>query len=159
MLGGYAAEDLALADVSTGAENDLKQATELATKMVAHYGMSERLGPAYYEHAVEHPFLGQRVATNGGASDATVHAIEDETRRLLGEAVTTARDRITANRPVLDRLVAALLAHETLEGYELAALLGTPASSAEAPAPASENTANEGKRSWINSAYASTRNA
>jgi cell division protease FtsH len=163
ILGGYAAEDLALADISTGAENDLKQATDLATKMVAHYGMSDRLGPAYYEHGVEHPFLGQRVATNGGASDATVHAIEDETRRLLAEALATARDRIAANRPLLDRLVAELIAAETLEGYRLAALLGTPASSAAAPAPAPvpapENTANEGKRSWISSAYASTRNA
>jgi cell division protease FtsH len=151
MLGGYAAEELALADVSTGAENDLKQATELATKMVAHYGMSEQLGPAYYEHDVEHPFLGQRVATNGGASDATIHAIEAETRRLLGEALATARDRIAANRPLLDRLAAALLATETLEGHELAALLGPAASSAAAPAPApaAEHTANEGKRSWI----------
>jgi cell division protease FtsH len=131
MLGGYAAEELALADISTGAENDLKQATDLATNMVAHYGMSDRLGPIYYEHHAEHPFLGQRIATAGGASDATVHVIEEETRRLLGEALVTARDTIAGHRPTLDRLAAALLARETLERDELAVVLAVATPEAE----------------------------
>ena len=64
LMGGYAAERLVLGSISTGAENDLKEATRLASHMVAHYGMSERLGPVYYDHEAEHPFLGQRIGTD-----------------------------------------------------------------------------------------------
>jgi cell division protease FtsH len=131
MMGGYAAEQLALADISTGAESDLKQAADLATSMVAHYGMSERLGPIYYEHRTEHPFLGRRIATDGSASDATIHAIEEETRRIIGEALAVATDAVTKNRGVLDRLIGALLEKETLERAELEAVLGS--SAAESP--------------------------
>jgi cell division protease FtsH len=124
LLGGHAAEEAVLADVSTGAESDLKQATELATKMVAHYGMSTELGPVYYEHRAEHPFLGQRLATNGGASDATIHAIETETRRMIADARAHAVDTIEKHRAALDHLVAELLQHETLERDALEAILG-----------------------------------
>jgi cell division protease FtsH len=113
--------------VSTGAENDLKAATDIATNMVAHYGMSDRLGPVYHEHKIEHPFLGQRIATEGGTSDATVHAIEDETRRMIGDALKVATDLLTVNRAALDRLAAALLERETLERAELDAVLGAGA--------------------------------
>jgi cell division protease FtsH len=113
--------------VSTGAENDLKAATDIATNMVAHYGMSERLGPVYHEHKIENPFLGQRIATEGGTSDATVHAIEDETGRMIGDALKVAIDLLGANRAALDRLAAALLEKETLERGELDAVLGVGA--------------------------------
>jgi cell division protease FtsH len=115
MMGGYAAEQLVLGEVSTGAESDLKQATELATQMVAHYGMSDRLGPVYFDYHVERPFLGKRVATEGGASEITGHLIEKETQRLLGEALGVAREVVTQRRATLDRLAAALVQHETLE--------------------------------------------
>jgi cell division protease FtsH len=115
LMGGYAAEQLVLGEVSTGAESDLKQAADLATEMVAHYGMSERLGPVYFEHHVEHPFLGKRVATEGGASDVTAHTIEKETQRLMGEALGAARAVVGQHRAALDRLAQALLERETLE--------------------------------------------
>jgi cell division protease FtsH len=137
LMGGYAAEQLLLGDASTGAESDLKQATELATSMVAHYGMSDRLGPVYYEHRIEHPFLGQRIATEGGTSDATVHAIEDETRRMIGEALAVATDTVAKQRAALDHLVAALLEKETLERSELETTLA--ATGTESPTPASES--------------------
>jgi cell division protease FtsH len=124
LLGGYAAERLVLGEVSTGAEHDLAEVTRLASKMVAHYGMSEALGPVRYEVHEEHAFLGQRIATDGGTSDATVHAIETEARALIGRALATATATITAQRPQLERLIAALLEHETLERAALAALLG-----------------------------------
>ena len=125
LMGGQAAERLVLDSVSTGAENDLKEATRLASRMVAHFGMSERLGPVYYDHDAEHPFLGMRVATEGGTSAATASVIEEEARRLLGVASDEATDLLVAQRAVLDRLCAALLEHESLERDELAALLGT----------------------------------
>jgi cell division protease FtsH len=124
LMGGHAAEDVVLGDVSTGAENDLQQATDLATDMVAHYGMSDEVGPVYYEHQTEHPFLGRRIATGGSASDVTIHAIDDATRRLIVEARAHAVEMISTNRETVDRLVAALLDEETLEGERLAAVLG-----------------------------------
>ncbi len=122
LMGGYAAERLLLGSTSTGAESDLKEATELAMKMAAHYGMSERLGPVYYEHHAEHPFLGQRIATDGGTSDATVHAIEEESRALLSRALDEVSALLRSRRSELDKLIAALLEQETLEPHDLLAL-------------------------------------
>ena len=121
-LGGYAAERLVYGDNSTGAENDLEEATRLASKMVAHYGMSECLGPAYYEHDVEHALLGQRVASDHSISDATIHAIERETRRLLDRTLETTLQLLAAHRNELNRLTRALLEHETLEADALKAV-------------------------------------
>jgi cell division protease FtsH len=127
LMGGYASERLILGSISTGAENDLKEATRLASHMVAHYGMSERLGPAYYDHEAEHPFLGQRMGSDSGTSPSTIGAIEEEARRILARALEEAKVLLTERRGVLDRLVAALLEHENLERDELATILGTPA--------------------------------
>ncbi|HEY1553858.1 MAG TPA: ATP-dependent zinc metalloprotease FtsH [Kofleriaceae bacterium] len=124
LLGGYASERAVLGDVSTGAEHDLREATRLASKMVANYGMSDQMGPVHYDVHEEHPFLGQRIATDGGTSDATVHAIEDEARKLLADSLAQATSAIAAYRAELDRLVGALLEHETLEQAELARVLG-----------------------------------
>ena len=127
LMGGHAAERLVLASISTGAENDLKQATRLASRMVAHFGMSERLGPVYYDHDAEHPFLGMRVATEGGTSPTTTNAIEEEARRLLRVALDEAGEILAQHRPLLDRLCDALVERESLDRDELAALLGTSA--------------------------------
>ena len=137
LMGGYAAERLVFGKVSTGAENDLKQATKIATKMVAHYGMSKTFGPVYREHDAEHPFLGQRIATDAGVSDATIHAIEDEARKVLQKGLDEASRLLEVRRAELERLVQALLDNETVEGQELQELLGAPTGSAiEAPGPA-----------------------
>ena len=118
-----------LGSISSGAENDLKEATELAFKMVAHFGMSERIGPVYHEHDTEHPFLGHALATEGGTSDATVHAIEEEARRILRRALDEAGALLERQRPTLDCLYAALLERESLERDELVAILGAGAAS------------------------------
>ena len=127
LMGGHAAERLVLASISTGAENDLKEATRLASRMVANFGMSERLGPVYYDHDAEHPFLGMRVATEGGTSPATTNAIEEEARRILRRALDEAGALLERQRPALDRLYAALLERESLERDELVAILGASA--------------------------------
>jgi cell division protease FtsH len=134
LMGGYASERLILGSISTGAENDLKEATRLASHMVAHYGMSERLGPAYYDHEAEHPFLGQRMGSDSGTSPSTIGVIEEESRRILGRALEEASAMLSKQRVELDRLVAALLEHETLEREELATILGK-AGSRESAAP------------------------
>ena len=132
LMGGYAAERLVLGSISTGAANDLKEATQVASRMVSQYGMSQRLGPVFYDHDTEHPFLGQRVAVDGGTSAATAAAIEEEARALLGRALEQATALLTGHRAELDRLYASLLEHESLERDELTAILG-PRNGAKAP--------------------------
>ena len=123
-MGGLAAETLVLGNPSSGAEHDLKGATDLAFEMIAHYGMSEWLGPVYHQHKTQQTFLGQTLAMEGATSDATVHAIELEVKRVLSEAAEAAKMTIRDHRVAYDRLVAALLEHETIERDELTALLG-----------------------------------
>jgi cell division protease FtsH len=127
LLGGYAAESQILGTVSTGSENDLREATNLAFKMVAQYGMSPKIGPIFFEHRAEHPFLGQRIAMDTGTSDQTSHAIEDEVRRALAVALDAAKNAIDDHHDAHKRLVDALLSHETLEKGELDAVLAQPA--------------------------------
>jgi cell division protease FtsH len=139
LMGGRAAERLILGETSSGAAHDLKQATEIAVKMVAHYGMSERLGPVFHEHRTEHPFLGQTLATEGGTSDATVHLIEEEARKILERAMLAAERLINEHRAGYDRLVAALLERESVEKEEIVTLLGPssgPAAAVAVPAAA-----------------------
>lgn len=132
LMGGFAAEQLVLGETSSGAENDLKRASDIAFKMVAHYGMSERFGPVFHEHRTEHPFLGQVLATEGGTSDATVHAIEEEARGILKQAADRARSTIEEHRAGYDRLVSTLIERESIEKQDLVSLLG-PTVSASGP--------------------------
>ncbi len=124
LMGGYSAESILLGDTSSGAESDLKQATDIAFKMVAHYGMSDRVGPVYHEHRSEHPFLGQKMATDGGTSDATIHVIEEEARRVLAEAAAEAKALLHEKRDQLLALRDALLERETVEKNDIFMLLG-----------------------------------
>lgn len=124
LMGGYTAEKSLLGETSSGAENDLKRATEIASRMVAHFGMSDAVGPVFHEHKTEHPFLGQRMATEGGTSDATVHIIEQETRRILMQAANEAKDIIEKHREALEALRDFLIDKETIEKADLAGLLG-----------------------------------
>ena len=109
--------------------------------MVAHFGMSERLGPVYYDHDAEHPFLGMRVATEGGTSPATTNAIEEEARRLLRRALDGASELLQRHRPALDRLYGALLERESLERDELLAILGPRPAPADASGADRDTTA------------------
>jgi cell division protease FtsH len=124
LMGGHAAELVVFGAPSSGAENDLRLATELALRMVAHFGMSESVGPVFYEHRSEHPFLGHTLASDGGTSDATVHMIEQEARKILVEARAEALRSVTEHREHLDRLVSELLAHESIDKSGLLRILG-----------------------------------
>jgi cell division protease FtsH len=123
LLAGYACEELLFGNVSSGSENDLREATKIAFKMVAHFGMSDRFGPVFHEQRTEHPFLGQRLASEAGVSDATMHEIEEEARRLLAAALESAKATIGAHRAELERLIDALLEKETLEQDDLARVM------------------------------------
>jgi cell division protease FtsH len=89
--------------------------------------MSPGLGPVYYEHQTEHPFLGQRLATESGTSDATIRAIELEAREVLTRALETAGLLLRQHQRELELLQKALVERETLERGDLEALWSTPA--------------------------------
>jgi cell division protease FtsH len=132
MLGGRSAEKLVFNDLSTGAGDDLKQATQLARRMVCQWGMSEKLGPVTFRQGETHPFLGREIAQPKDFSEETARIIDEEVRRIVGEMEEKAEKTIHANRQKLDILARALVEHETLEKEEVDRLLNSAAAQAEA---------------------------
>ncbi len=130
LLGGRAAEQALLGDVSSGADDDIRQATRLARAMVSRWGMSDRLGPVDLRQSDEHPFLGREMAQPREFSDGTAHEVDLEVRRILQEAEARAAAAITGNRPGVERLVAELERLETLDRSAVAACLGERGASA-----------------------------
>lgn len=124
LLGGRAAERAMIGDVSSGADDDISQATRLARAMVSRWGMSERLGPVDLRQSDEHPFLGREMAQPREFSDRTAHEVDVEVRRLLQEAEARAIAIIDGNRPALGRLIEALEGRETLDREAVIAILG-----------------------------------
>ena len=135
-LGGRVAEEIVFGDLSTGAQNDLQMATDLARHMVAQYGMSERLGLATFEQPASAPYVpaGQSTAY----SERTARLIDAEIARLLDEAHQRVRTTLREQRPLLDALARQLLEHETVERDALQALVrahanGAPAAGTKVP--------------------------
>ena len=122
-FGGRVAEDLVFNEITTGASNDIQQATELARRMVCEYGMSEKLGPISYSDEEEHLFLGREIARTRTHSEETAKLIDVEVRRLIDVAMTKARDLITQNQDKLEAIAQALLKYESVTGDEVAMLL------------------------------------
>ncbi|MDE3153607.1 MAG: AAA family ATPase, partial [Acidobacteriota bacterium] len=123
MLGGRVAEEIVVGDITTGAENDLVQATRLVRRMITRWGMGD-LGPAVFEGDEEQPFLGYRLAQTRDYSEATAARIDAEVERLLGERKQAVQKLLTDNRQRLDQLAAALLHDETVPSDALERLLG-----------------------------------
>ncbi|HEX4129420.1 MAG TPA: ATP-dependent zinc metalloprotease FtsH [Pirellulales bacterium] len=128
MLGGRAAEKLVFDEYSAGAEDDLKRVTQLARRMVTHWGMSERLGPVAYRTAEEHPFLGREITEQREFSEHTAQVIDEEVSRILHEAADKARRLLGTNRDKLDLLAHKLAEREILDEREIEELIGPPAS-------------------------------
>jgi cell division protease FtsH len=127
MLGGRAAEELVYGAKTTGAENDIEQATGLARRMVTRWGMSERLGLVQLAPK-ENPYLG---GSNGYAgerpfSEATAEAIDAEVRKIISESHEEAKSLLSAHRKQLDALAQALLSHETLNEQQILQITGLP---------------------------------
>ncbi|MEJ2554775.1 MAG: ATP-dependent zinc metalloprotease FtsH [Anaerolineae bacterium] len=122
MMGGRAAEELALSVVTSGAADDLKQATNLARKMVLEWGMSERLGHIALGGSTQ-TFLGEEMSANREYSESTAQAADAEISELLEDAFSRAKEILSEHRPGLDRVVEALLEKEQIFGVELLALL------------------------------------
>ena len=114
-LGGRVAEKIAFDDVSTGAQNDLKQASSLAEKMVAQWGMSDRVGPLNLGRGEEHPFLGRELAQPKHYSEDMAWLMDQEIRRLVVEAESRAEEILNGKKKALDNLAEALIKDEMLD--------------------------------------------
>ncbi|PYP91067.1 MAG: cell division protein FtsH [Candidatus Angelobacter sp. Gp1-AA117] len=121
-MGGRIAEEIFLNQVSTGASNDIEQATEMARKMVCEWGMSS-LGPLAYGKKEEQIFLGRELAQHRDFSEDTARQIDTEVRRFVSTGYDTAKKLIEENREALVRIALALLEREVLDAAELKLIL------------------------------------
>ncbi len=137
LLGGRMAEQLVFSDVTSGAQDDLAKATQIARKMVCEYGMSEKLGPITYRKKSEEIFLGRELGEGQNYSDQTAQVIDEEVKRLIAESQERVKKVLVDSRAALESLAKALMEKEVLNGEEITALIeGRPLPPPAAP-PAS----------------------
>ena len=124
ILGGRAAEETLLGSVSSGADEDIRQATQLARAMVARWGMSDEIGPVDLRDSEDHPFLGREIAQPRRFADETAAKVDDAVRDLVLAAEADATRIIAAHRAAILKLVDELERHETLDQDEIGQCLG-----------------------------------
>ncbi|MDY4609501.1 MAG: ATP-dependent zinc metalloprotease FtsH [Sphaerochaetaceae bacterium] len=125
-MGGYVAEELVSGETTTGTSNDIKQATEVARRMVTEWGMSD-LGFVSYGKEDEPLFLGREIAQHKDYSEETAKKIDSEITRILSEAMSETRAILSEHRDQLDKITEALVEHETLDDLQIRELLGLEA--------------------------------
>ncbi|MFC1929660.1 ATP-dependent zinc metalloprotease FtsH, partial [Chloroflexota bacterium] len=128
LLGGHTAEELIFSEITTGASDDIKRATDWARRMVTDFGMSDKLGPRTFGNKQEMVFLGREISEQKDYGDKTADLIDDEVNLILRQAHETARGILTENKAKLELLAKRLIVKETIEGAELDALLSGGAS-------------------------------
>ena len=131
-MGGRAAEELIFGEVTTGASNDLEQATNIARTMVTRLGMSKKLGPRTFGKREEMVFLGREISEQRDYSDSIAEQIDDEVQSLIVGAYDTATRLLNEYRPNLERISKHLLENETIEGENFADIFDSPAAPASA---------------------------
>ncbi|MGQ0541110.1 MAG: ATP-dependent zinc metalloprotease FtsH [Blastocatellia bacterium] len=125
-MGGRIAEEIFIGQITTGASNDIEKATELARAMVCQYGMSD-LGPLAFGKKEEQIFLGREIAQHRDFSEDTAIKIDQEVKRIVSEQYTRATKILEENRESMERLVEALLEHESLDLSQMKRVIaGTP---------------------------------
>jgi len=134
LLGGRAAEEIVLNQLTTGAGDDLEKATEMARKMVCEWGMSDKLGPLTFGKNEEYIFVGREVARHKDYSEDTARQIDVEIKRIIRDCAHRTRVILEENLEKLHTLARALLERESLDGEEVALILrtGTPFGAAAA---------------------------
>jgi cell division protease FtsH len=138
LLAGQMAERLTFNEISTGAANDIRRATELAHKMVTDFGMSEKLGPRSFGEKQEMVFLGREIAEQKDYSEKVAQAIDEEVEAIIQAAHDQAKKILTKHKKRLVHIAQRLIAQETIEGEELEAVFTEPLGTrkkAKAPAP------------------------
>lgn len=128
MMGGRSAERELIGSVSSGAADDIAQATALARAMVSRWGMSKEIGPVDLRDSDEHPFLGREMALPRHFSENSAQSVDKAVKELLGNAEKQAIDLIAKHRQLLDSLINELEEHETLNQEQIKACLGNKVS-------------------------------
>ncbi|MDO4315406.1 MAG: AAA family ATPase, partial [Oscillospiraceae bacterium] len=123
LLGGRVAEQLCLGDISTGASNDIQRATQIARKMVASYGMSEKVGAVSFESGHDEVFIGRTMSQGRSYSEAVAAQIDEEVKAVVGAAYQRCEDILRARREKLDAVARYLLEHETMEREDFLAVV------------------------------------
>ena len=118
LLGGRAAEDVVLGDVSTGASNDIERATKIANAMVTKYGMSDRVGTMMLGSENQEVFLGRDFGREKNYSEETAAIIDEEVKKIIDRAYATAKEILNQNRDKLDKIAAILIEREKISGEE-----------------------------------------
>jgi cell division protease FtsH len=127
LLGGRSAEEIALGEISTGAQNDLQRATDLARAMVTEWGMSERVGAVHFDQGRRNRFLDIPMAAERGPySEETARLIDEEVKQIVTAAHHEARRILRDQREILERVTRRLLEKEVMEGDELRRILSEP---------------------------------
>jgi cell division protease FtsH len=124
MMGGRAAEELVFNEITTGAQNDIETATEMARRMVCEFGMSGRLGTLTYGKRERQMFLGRDLFEERNYSEQTAVMIDEEVRKLIDSSYDRAKKTLMAHRDQLDRLATTLLEKEVLDAEEVNAIVG-----------------------------------
>jgi len=122
-FGGRVAEEIVFKRISTGAANDIKQATDLANRMIRSWGMSDDLGPLSYAKGEEQVFLGREIAQHRDYSEATAQKIDQEVNKLIKNSYASAQAVLKENLDILHKLAESLLEKETVMGKELDELI------------------------------------
>ncbi len=123
LMGGRAAEELIFNELTTGAGNDIEQATQIARKMVCEWGMSDVLGPMTFGKKNEEIFLGREIQSHRDFSEVTARMIDEEVVRIVRKAQSTAENTLDKNSGLLHNLAKALLEFETIDGKEVEAIM------------------------------------
>jgi cell division protease FtsH len=123
LLGGRCAEELIFSEITTGAADDLAKASAYAIRMVTEFGMSEKVGPLSLKKPDEQIFLGRDISQKGSYSERTAQLIDEEVKRIVLEAQSTARDILAKHRKTLDELASKLFDREVLNGEDIDAIL------------------------------------
>jgi cell division protease FtsH len=126
-MGGYAAEDIIFQENTTGAQNDIDQATEIARRMVCEWGMSKSLGPIAYGQKEEPIFLGKEIARHKDYSEETAQQIDKELKSIVESGLKQAKALLTEHKDHLELLATTLVEKETLDDAQIRELLGFPA--------------------------------
>jgi len=143
-FGGRVAEEMVFNRISTGASNDIKQATDIAQQMIRSWGMSEKLGPLSYAKGEEQVFLGREIAQHRDYSEETARRIDKEVRDLIISSYDRAAEVLAENLDILHKLADMLLEQETVLGAELDKLILSLRPDIELPSHETDTDENEG---------------
>ena len=124
LLGGRVAEKLCLGDISTGASNDIQRASQIARKMVASYGMSDKIGTVSFESGHDEVFIGRTMTQGRSYSEAVAAEIDEEVKAVVAKAYARCQEILEASRDKLEAVAAYLLEHETMDQEAFLAVFG-----------------------------------